>query len=460
MFLKNEVFLINFILSITIIIPLSIPFYSNKNLESATTILEILDFYKNNNLYTYIKIGEPSQQLPIIFTSHDSLTIIKKEDCPISSSYDINLSKSAHHIYDENNTKNYYINDYIFFNKKNNINMTFIYYNQTYKEQNTCGFIGIQYIQKDTKNETNNLIIELKKKNIINKPLFYFNYTADNNGFLNIGVEPSEINPKLYSKKNMKIIDVDYILDYEIKRDRGQFRWNLNFTKVFYFKKLPIQSKLDPYVEVSRKKRRKVDYFQALIVPEDNLIKGPFEYQELIEEDFFESLIHDNICKKINFERKVYFVCKKEYKNLIKKTFPTLFFYSEALKYMFELNYDDLFIEKDEHLIFVIYFDYLQIEVFKGAFVSEWFFGKAFLKKYCFSFDIEHEKLRFYKENKIKNITKKPEENNAENRTNKRLYQLGLIIIVLAIGIIAFALERVVKKKKRINNSLIDYTNL
>ena len=127
---------------------------------------------------------------------------------------------------------------------------------------------------------------------------------------------------------------------------------------------------------------------------------------------------------------------------------------------MFILDYDDLFIEKDENLIFGIYFDYLQIEVFKGAFLSEWFFGKLFLKKYCFSFDPEHDQLRFYKENIIKNIKKKPDEKNVEKTTNKRFYQLGLILIIVAIGIIAFALERVVKKKKRINNTLIDFVNV
>ena len=114
-------------------------------------------------------------------------------------------------------------------------------------------------------------------------------------------MKEAETNPQLFSQNNMQIIDVDYILDYEIKREyRGKFRWNLNISKVFYFKKLPIQSELDPYVEIRRKKRRKVDYFQALIIPEHNLIKGPFEYQENIEEDFFDQLIHDNICKKVS----------------------------------------------------------------------------------------------------------------------------------------------------------------
>ena len=79
-------------------------------------------------------------------------------------------------------------------------------------------------------------------------------------------------------------------------------------TKVFYFKKLPIQSNLDPYVEISRKNTRRVNFFQALLIPEDNLIKGPFEYEAQIEDDFFDRFIKDNIYKKINFERKYFFI--------------------------------------------------------------------------------------------------------------------------------------------------------
>ena len=258
MLLKNAVILINFIINISTIISLSIPFYSYKNLDNATTITEILDFMKNNDLYTYIFIGEPSQKLPIIITTYDSLIVFKKDNCPFEFIYDINLSKSSLRIYDNNNTKYYYINDYISFDKeKKHINMTFILINMTLFGQNMCGFFGMQYIPKDIRDNTNNLILDLKNKNIIKKSIFFFNYTSDNNGILNIGVEPFETNPQLFSQNNMQIIDVDYILDYEIKREyRGKFRWNLNISKVFYFKKLPIQSELDPYVEISRKKRR------------------------------------------------------------------------------------------------------------------------------------------------------------------------------------------------------------
>ena len=461
MLFKNAIILITFILNITSIFSLSLPFYSNKNLNNATTILEILDFFRNNEIYSYIEIGDPSQTLPFIITSYDSSSTIKQTACPISSSFDISNSQTVQKYYNEMNYRYYSIKDFISFDNNNkNIFMNFIYYNQTDENDKGCGFIGIQNLEKDQRNDTNNIIIQLKNLSLIDKAIFYFNYTGNNSGFLNIGVEPFEFNSYLYSKNNMKKTGIDPILDYEIKTDtRGKFRWNLNITKVFYFQNLPIESKRDPYVEVSRKKRRKVDNFQALLEPDDYLIKGPYEYQEVIEEDFFDTLISENMCKRIIHEGKYYFVCQKEYKSILKKAFPTIYFYSNTLKYMFQLTYDDLFIEKDEHLIFAIYFDYLQIEVFKDAFLSEWHFGKVFLKKYCFSFDLDNEQLIFYKENIIRPKINKPLEQNKENGTIKRLYQFGLILIVIAIGILAFILERLVKRKNRISNTLIDYEN-
>jgi hypothetical protein len=276
---------------------------------------------------------------------------------------------------------------------------------------------------------------------------------------LNIGIEPNEVNPKIYSHKNMTEIDVDFILDHEKRNEfTEKYRWNLNFSKVFYFKKIPLESSLDPYVEVSRKNTRKVNFFQALLFPEYDLIKGPYEYQERIEEDFFEPLIREKFCKKVNFERKYFFVCQKQSKYLLQKTFPTLYFYHKKINYMFELTYDDLFIEHNDYIIFLIYFDYFQIELFRGAFLSEWYFGKPFLKKYCFSFDLDKGKMRFYRENIAKTQNnKKLKKKNLSSGTNKIFYPLGIVLVVLFIVIFAFVLERISKRKKRIDNSLIDY---
>ena len=191
-------------------------------------------------------------------------------------------------------------------------------------------------------------------------------------------------------------------------------------------------------------------------MPEDELIKGPYEYQEAIEENFFDKLIKDKICQKMKFENKVYFYCKKEQKNLLKNTFPSLYFFHDKLNYMFQLTFDDLFFEKGEFLFFGIYFDHVLIEVFRGAFISEWYLGKLFLKKYSLGFDFEKRELIFYKKNKTqknKNEDKK-KTINVKISSNK-LLQLGLILVVIAIGVFAFLLDRYWRKKSRVNSSLL-----
>ena len=462
MFFKNAVLLIIlYTFKIESIFSFSIPFYPSKSFLNATTSTEILDTLKNGIKHSFIEIGTPIQMLPIVLTSHDYSNIIMKYSCPIKSNYDFSYSKNVKIFYESNNARYFYINDNISFDDKNkNILMTFIHYNESDKQDNICAFIGTQFIKQDEKeqNTTINLFLQLKEMNLINKLIYYFNYTS-NNLMLNIGIEPNEVNSKIYSHKNMTEIDVDFILDHEKKNEfTGKFRWNLNFSKVFYFKKIPLESRFDPYVEVSRKNTRKVNFFQALLFPEYDLIKGPFEYQERIEEDFFEPLIREKLCKKINFERKYFFVCQKQSKYLLQKTFPTLYFYHKKINYMFELTYDDLFIEHNDYIIFLIYFDYFQIELFRGAFLSEWYFGKPFLKKYCFSFDLDKGKMRFYRENIVKNQNnKKLKKKNLSSGTNKIFYPLGIALVVLFVVIFAFVLERISKRKKRIDNSLIDY---
>ena len=463
MVFKNAViFIFFFLLNSVEILSFSLPIYSTKSLSNCTTIQEILDYFKNNIRYSFIKIGEPSNRLPIIFTSHDSFSIINKNDYPIHSDYDLNYSKSIKIIQEELNLRYIYIKDYISLDEKDaKIEMNFIYNNKTGATGNNFGFIGIQNIEPEDKKiySSYNFFIQLKNSNTINKALIYFNFSENNNESIVIGEEPYEINPFLYSEQNKQKLEVDYILDNEIKQhDRGKYRWNLNISKVFYFKKLPIQSNIDPYVEVSRKNTRKVDFFQALLTPEETLIRGPFEYIQQIENDYFYDLFKENKCSKINFDRKYYIVCKKENKYLLEKTFPSLYFYSSKLNYMFNLNYNDLFIEKGEYLIFGIYFNYFETPVFTGAFLSEWYFGKIFLKKYCFSFDFQNGEIAFYKENIIKKKNNKKEvKEKTEKKITMRFYQLGLIFIVLGIAVIAFIYDRASRRKYRIENRLIDY---
>ena len=461
MFLKNVFILFFYIIKLSQISSLIIPLHSSKNFSNVSSILEILDSYKNNLKYSYIEIGVPPQKFQIIFSSIEGSNTIKGETCFHDSFYDLNKSKTNEFHYEINEKNYFYIDEYISFDKNyHNILMHFIYYNSTITNKENCGNIGFGCTLPNE--EEHNLFSQLKKLNVIDKSILYFNYSYNNNNdmSLNIGLEPFELDSTF--SPNATRIGIDPILDYDKKGGKyRQYNWNLNFSKIFYFRKLPLQTSIDPYVEINRWKTRNIKFFQALLMPEEELIKGPFEYQQLIEENFFDKLIADKICQKVQFQNKNYFCCKKEHKNLIKNTFPSLYFYNDKLNYMFELTYNDLFLEKGEFLIFGIYFDLVLIEVYTGAFISEWYFGELFLKKYTFGFDFGKKELLFYKKikaQKNKNEDKKKTDN-GNTSSGKKILQLGLILVIITIGVFAFLLDRYAKKKHKVNSLLIDFNS-
>ena len=455
---KNVFIIIFLIIQISQICSLTIPLYtSNYNFKDYSD-LEFMDSILNSFKYTYVEMGNPSQRFPIIFKTEHAQNIIKAENLFPDSFYNLNISETIQYYHDKSD-KRIYIKDIITFDKNyKDVLINFLYDKWTLIESNNYGIIGLGYIMPNE--EENNFFYQLKNLKIIDKNIFYFNYTNDNQIFLNIGFEPYE-KDNSFSTNASKLL-VDPILDYEFKTGiaRRQYNWNLNFSRVFYFRKIPLQKQVDPYVEISRMKVRKVNFFQALIVPEEDLIKGPFEYMEKLDEDFFDQLIKDNICQKKIFGNRYYYFCKKEQESLIKNTFPPLYFFHTLLNYIFELRYEDLWFEKGGFLFFGIYFERFLIEVYTDGFISEWNFGKLFLKKYCFAFDFQNNQLLFYKKNKIgkkKKETNNPDEN--KSNSNKKIYQLGLILVVITIGVFAFLLDRFARRKHKVNSLLIDYEN-
>ena len=60
--------------------------------------------------------------------------------------------------------------------------------------------------------------------------------------------------------------------------------------------------------------------------------------------------------------------------------------------------------------------------------------------------------------NKLKRRVKSIIDNN-ENKSSKKIYQLGLILVVITIGVFAFLLDRFARRKYKVNSLLIDYDN-
>ena len=84
------------------------------------------------------------------------------------------------------------------------------------------------------------------------------------------------------------------------------------------------------------------------------------------------------------------------------------------------MNYEDLFIEKNDKLILLIFFDDAQFD---------WFFGKPFFKKYSFLMNQDEAILGFYKK------TKSDEKTTKKNIAIKIVIIVGLLILLLILGI-------------------------
>ena len=171
---------------------------------------------------------------------------------------------------------------------------------------------------------------------------------------------------------------------------------------------------------------------------------------------FFNNSIQDGICfKEINkfssYGPYKFFYCNKEkYKEKV-KYFPKLQFYQFDYNYTFELDYKDLFIEKNDKLILLIFFDDVQFD---------WFFGKPFLKKYSFLMNPDTKILGFYKKEKNNN-------NDNEKSSDKHRNNIALKIIIIIIALIILLILGIFigkyyfkesKKYKNVIDEEYDYT--
>ena len=128
------------------------------------------------------------------------------------------------------------------------------------------------------------------------------------------------------------------------------------------------------------------------------------------------------------------------------KYFNSIEFYHYEFNYTFIMDYNDLFIEKNDKLILMFFFDNIPFDIY---------LGKPFLRKYSFLINQDLNILAFYKTKKEKG------NNNIDNNNNF----IVLKIIVIALGvIILFSLGIFIgkyfykeRKKKKLNNIDEDY---
>ena len=409
------VFLISFLIDITsvIIIPFKreISDIKNENPES------FYNFLMNNNMITYINMGNPNQKIKTSIKFDEGYYYIKNKNQ--NGDYDENTSFSYKKINEIS-----LINEIFKFKHAILSNETFLFLNEYNKE------IKIENLQFLIPKEENkklekatiglyykeislikniNFITQLKTLNKINSYIFTLEYENELNGKLYIGNYLHVFN---------KTYEQNYFKYYYPGMISMAFSWDIKFENISFGNKLIALSK--------------TCFFNATL----NGILSNSIFDNILKETFFNIYLNNNSCSEYfsnNSEYKFY-ICD-DYINLEKFSF--LSFMHKELNYSFVFNSDDLFIRKNRKLYFKILFNV------KNNIM--WQLGQTFLQKYLFTFNQDRKIFGFY-EKFIK-----------KSFFFSILYIIIIFLLIICIGLIYILYNNKIFKSRKIRaNELED----
>ena len=377
--------------------------------ESNLTKEQIFESIEKNYIYSYFEIGNHRKKIPLFLTFNNSCLSIDT-DLIISPLLESNYitSNSKSFIKLENNM----IQEECEINGKIINNFTFLYQKNDEKD-NLYGYIGLQnFYDKYKLNdfEKPNFLYQLKKSGLIDSISYYINYTSENEGYLYINMEPSDYSPYSFSdsKKHTMLVK-------ELSSKEEKYIWNMDINSLYY------ENHLNKIII-----NKEGNNVLALLNPQYGLIQGCLPYKDIIEKNILSDLIEKNICSKSELNEKIFYSCKSDEKNTVKKSFLPLYLYQKDFNYTFELNFDDLFYEKNNILLFLVCFD-------KNNKNHEWILGKPFMKKYQFSFDVENNKISYYE-----NLNTLPLKNDYNSLYVSQLLPLKNLVLISVCMFIIF----------------------
>ena len=422
--------------------------YVTFELKTYTNISDYSDEYENffyenlyNILYSEIPLGPNKEKIIMEIKAENFLFSIFNYNCevpPVDNSKNANYSTDFANstilrqfifpIYQEYNASILENTIYIKTNKgeKNTkINYLFSPRNDFEKikylilRPYTCFQLGFEVLFKpnidiDSINDyALNLIIQFKRANITSSYKWFIEYNYNNNNKADIklvlGGSPEEYNPKKYSEENSKIVLSKIRLD-------GYIYWDIDVDKIYLKNNNSTELYLDPEINM---------YLTCSLEVSLGVIFGTSGYKNYIEENFFSSLRNEKKCFRSNpliLDKYMVYYCRKDIKEFLKSNFPSIILYHRIFNKTFELNYDDLFVEKGEYIYFLIFFDKYKYEM--------WRFGKPFLRKYFFSYDLDKRTITFY--HNIGNIN----DNDHVLSENDGVSNIVLIIIIILLDLI------------------------
>ena len=402
-----------------------------------------MDDLQERNLYTIINIGEPETEIKTILTMQSQyLSLVQNHyiDKTNNSYNKYNITKSTtfkniswpnQYFVESNNDilaeEKIKIKKYNYQNNLysdiilNNINII-LGINKQYKDNIYLLNIGFQIIidNKNLEKEKYSFISQLKSRKIINNYywfIFFDKGSVENGNFLYnpdellnargkivIGDLPSNYQPQNFHESQL-------LSTYSYGKD-NILTWAIEFNSIYYYDK--------------NNKIVKDNYNKVHININNFVVNAPVTYKYHIEQSFFKQYLNNNIChiySGIGYDS--YYCDNSENFTIYNlKQFPILYLQNNELQYIFEFDYEDLFVEKDNKYWFLVTFPtYVDVE--------EWFFGIIFLRKYNLIFNQDSKTLSFY--NPKLPIIEKDKSENINNNSNSISYILIFVIILVII---------------------------
>ena len=372
------------------------------------------------------------------FANSKIIDHIDRNDTQIYGEYFVYILNNTLKVKTNKEEKNIFI-DYIF-SQRNDSN----YLKNVILRPYTCFDLGFHLITKEIEDDiASNLIFQLKKNNIIDSYNWFIEYDSNNKNKakLILGSKPYEYNNNAYKEENEKTIEVEKRLD-KLKY------WDLKMNEI--------------YIIENNTKLLMNDYDKCSLEPDLGIIIGTIGYKILIEEKLFQPLIKKNKCfkEKILSNRYIMFYCDIDSKDTLEKSeYVKIYFNHRFLGNTFELNFNDLFEEKNNFIFFKIFFD-------EGS-TDLWKLGKPFLIKYFFSYNFDKKTISYYNITNTNNNETKTETETEEEKKNKKIkIVLIVIIVVLALAFLALGflfgryLYMIKKRRKLSAEELIDEENI
>ena len=278
--------------------------------------------------------------------------------------------------------------------------------------KNSIMMIGLKLVGDLIRDPDLNLVKQLRQNKYTETYdwSIHFDEKNKNKGIILIGGEAHKYNPSKYNQSN-------YLNSVTLSKEAFDV-WNLRFDKIYFLNK-------------NKEEMQVTDYLRFTFNHESNLIEGTSSYEKLIKQNFFDALIEQGKCQmeKSQVSQRVYSCTNNEkIKEELRKNFPPLKIESKAYLKTFELNYDDLFLEKNDKVYFLIYFPY-----YMGF---SWNVGLPFLKKYFFSYNYDTNLISYYNDDLSKF-------NEGEKNSGIGAGKIVMIIfLIIFIGLLGFYLGR------------------